>query len=336
MRRKARPKSRDMFGRSNSDELDLADAPDSDLADFGETATRGFSDAWDDADSSQTPENAEAIAGFASDPEDDKGRDLDKKSKKGVLLLALVVLIGGGLGVAVQNGVFATQLDEAADGAEGGPILTLDAVRVYEAEPTVAKLELSAASTDLFRVVAGGAPQPEDRATLKLPPSVGAGPVLWAGRMHVAVFGDGLGTGIEAGQLCAVASLVTDQLAAVDAAGNGEACSPALAATGDRLSCLGNDLVLLEVWSDDPGVPGEPPPVASIRFRVEVADTANAVLSRRGSLSLPASPTPLLDAAAVLGGAPGDVISVSSVDGLLAGSCTLVDRSDVVVKLLPS
>lgn len=336
MRRKARPKSRDMFGRSHSDELDLADAPDSDLADFGETATRGFSDAWDDADSSQTPENAEAIAEFGSDPEDDKGRDLDKKSKKGVLLLALVVLIGAGLGIAAQNGVFATQLDEAADGAEADVILALDAVRVYEAEPTSVELESSAASTDLFRAVAGEAPQPDDRATLKLPPSVGAGPLLWAGRMHVAVFGNGVGTGMEAGQLCAVVTLVTDQLAAIDVAGHGEACAPALAATGDRLSCLGDDLVLLEVWSDDPGVPGEPPPVASVRFRVEVTDAANAVLSRRGALSLQASSTPLLDAAAVLGGAPGDAITVSRADGSLAGSCTLIDRSDVVVKLLPS
>ncbi len=325
-----------MFGRSHSDELDLADAPDSDLADFGETATRGFSDAWDDADSAQTQENAEAIAEFGSDPEDDTGRDLDKKSKMGVLLLALVVLIGAGLGIAAQNGAFTTQADEVGNSIEGGPILALDAVRVYEAEPTTVELEMSAESTDLFRAVAGEAPEPDDRATLKLPPSVGAGPVLWAGRMHVAVFGSGVGTGIEAGQLCAVATLVTGQLAAIDVAGHGDACAPALAATGDRLSCIGNDLVLLEVWSDDPGVPGEPPPATSIRFRIEVADTADAVLSRRGWLSLAPSPTPLIDAAAVLGGAPGDDVSISSAGGSLVGSCTLVDRSDVVVKLLPS
>lgn len=336
MRRKRTPKSRDLFDRSHSDDLDLANAPDSDVSDFGDTATRGFSDAWDDADTVQSADSEAAVAGFSNDESDTKGRDLDTTSKKGAALLVLVVLIGGALGLAAQLGAFATAADDAeAQDEEEGPVLALDAVRVYEGEPTSIELVVSGSSTDLFRTVDGAAPLPDDRAALHLPPSVGAGPVLWAGRMHIALFGDDIGTRSEAGELCVVATLVTEQLAAIDVAGHGD-CELVISTTGDRLACSGDDVVMLEVWSDDPGVPGEPPPVAALRYRVEGLGADESVMSRRGSFDMAAGTSPLVDSAAVLGGAPGDSVTISSVDGALSGSCILVDRTDVAVKLLPS
>ncbi len=377
MRRKRTPKSRDVFDRSHNDELDLADAPESDLADFGTTATRGFSDAWDDADGASNSASDDDVSQFSSDPEDTKGRDLDKKSKRALVALFAVVLLAGGAFYANQNGLFDSGATNEAVAVEDGPLLAPEDVRIYEAEPTSVALELASVSSQLFVDTNGAGPRPvetpsnasgqvgtessdpesadapetdvDEEATVTepavsveidfgLPDSVGVGPVFWAGRMHLAVFAEGVGPALEAEEYCLVVSLVTSQLAGIDVAANG-ACAASFSTTGDRLACAGNDLVLLEVWSDDPSVPGEPPAVASVRYRVE-APTRQLVDvpligSVRGSVELPAG-SDLLSVATELGGAPGDVVTISSGDQALAGTCTLLDRSDVTVKLLPS
>lgn len=361
MRRKRAPKSRDMFGQSyDHDELDLANAPESDLADFGDTATRGFSEAWDDSRGPHAHESDAAVAGFSSDPEDTKGRNLDKKSKKGIVLLALLVLIGGGLGYTFQTGVF----DKAGQDAsviedDISPLLAPGDIRIYEAEPTSIDLNVSAASTNRFVETNGGGPVPvtqvddparsepddsgEPQATSgeeigDLPQSIGAGPVLWAGRLHVAVFAEDVGEGATKGDQCVVVSLVTDSFIPIDVAAHGK-CDAAFAATGDRVACAGDDLVLMEVWSDDPTGSRESRRVPIIRYRIEdnqpLLTDAEMRGSLRGNLDLPVGGD-LLAAAAELGGGPGDLVTISGNDGALSATCTLLDRSEVAVKLLPS
>lgn len=334
MRRKRSSKSvseRGAFDRSHNDDRSFADAPESDIENFGDTGKRGFAEVWDGVGADPAADDG-AVQQFSSDEDDDKGRDLDARSKRGVLFLALIVLIGAGVGVAAQQGWLATGTSQEADGTLAeSPLLSPGQVRIYEAEPTQVDLSLSSSSTELFLTTETAVPTPTNVAAPALPASIGAGPVLWAGRMHVAVFGDGIGSREES---CVVVSLVAEQLVPIDIGTNGNCASP-LDTTGDRLSCLGDDLILVEVWTDDPSSPGTPPPTVAIRYRVEAANS-QGVLSRRGSFDVSGADATLVSDAVAMGGAPDDVVSIVSADGVQRGTCTLLDRSQVEVRLLPS
>ena len=286
---------------------------------------------WDDPGIRSGADDS-AVHQFSSDDEDTQGRNLDARSKRGAIALCFIVLIGAGVGVAVQQDWLAsTSAEDGAELAGETPILSPGDVRIYEAEPTTVDLTLSSSSTELFLATENEVPTPSEVAAPLLPPVVGAGPVLWAGRMHVAVFGDGIGRTEGA---CVVVSLVAEQLVPIDIAANGSCESP-LDTTGDRLSCLGDNLVLIEVWTDDPSAPGSPPPTVGIRYRVQ-APGAEGMLSRRGNFEVPIGDTTLVRNAAAMGGAPDDVVTITSADGSQRGTCTLLDRARVEVKLLPS
>jgi len=132
-----------------------------------------------------------------------------------------------------------------------------------------------------------------------------------------------------------VVTMVDGSFLPIDLAAHGE-CAPELAATGDRLACQGEDLILLEVWANDPRSAKVPPPVVAIRFRAEATSNSGGVYSRRGSFTASPGERSLLEVSPVVGGAPGDEITITFADGVHRSTCTLIDRADAPVKLLPS
>ena len=299
------------------------DAVDSDLVSFGETGQRGFSDAW-----AESPQGFDdAAAAFATDENDIKGRDLDARSRTWKVVLVIVVALCVGGWFAYDQGLF---VDEGAEVVEQDLVPALiapDAQRTYDLEPTSVTLRVSARGDSLF-LRSGGDPNPQPLVEPQEPlvPAFTAGPVIWAGRVHIAL----TGPGVADADVCLVTTLVADDLRIIDLAAIGT-CPVENAVTGDRLACEGRQALLLEVWPFDPRSPTRPPKASAIRFRVEVAQADGSVLSQRGTVDLP--PTEgdrLLSAATILGGTPGDVVTLNG------QQCRLLDRSDLVLQLLPS
>jgi hypothetical protein len=305
---------------------DLFDAPESDLASFGDSGARGFSDAWDDHAAS--PQSGDASA-FAADHSVDKARDLDRSSRRGLVALGLVVVIGVLLAMSVRNDWFGTGPQSAAFQPDSTQLLAPSAPRTYEPGPAVVELVRSIALVDLFRSTDGD-PSPKPVELLADFPNARAGLVFWAGRLHVGIFG----RGVSDPSNCLVATLVTDDLQVIDVAGSG-ACNNTYAATGDRLACVGDNLVLLEVWPTDPSSIAPKPPVVAMRVRIERrsdggSESARAMMQFDTALTA----VELAREASTAGGAPGDTVII---DGDASSpTCVLRDRAGIAVRLLPS
>ncbi len=299
------------------------DAVASDIEGFGETGQRGFSDAW--AETTDGLDNA--AAAFATDETDIKGRDLDARSGAWKVAVGLLVILGAGAGWAYSQGLFDTEPTAVADALVTPSLIAPDALREYDSEPTSVVLATTSNGDAMFvRGVDESNPQPIIESVAPLVESFSAGPVLWGGRTHIALTGPGLSDP----ELCLVATLVSVDLRTVDFAATGN-CPDTFESTGDRLACRGPNAVLLEVWPFDPRAATKPPAATAIRFRAERTD-GTTVISQRGTVALPGAPEgdALLVSAAVLGGSPGDLVTI---DG---HECTLVDRSDLLIQLLPS
>lgn len=166
------------------------------------------------------------------------------------------------------------------------------------------------------------------RVGASLDNNVVAGALFWGNRLHVALLSDGR---LRQDADCIVVSLVSEELNAVDVAGQGP-CGDQFEATGDRLACAGQNVVLLEVWPLNPDAVSEPPPVTAIRIRIETI-SGDEVLSRRGVIELPGPAAQLVSGAAALAGLPGETVEIGA--GELQANCELIDRSSIDVRLLP-
>lgn len=337
--RRETAKSRDILDRSHDrdfdSDLDLESSAQSEIVDFGTTAEAGFAEAWNEQVRETGDQNDSVIDQFGSDPETIKSRDLDRRSKRPLIaVLAIAALAAAGF-FAFDQGYFERD-EDAAEAAEAPiEIAAPDDPREYTTGPTAVQLDLASSTSTQFQSVSGAEPQPVENPLDGLPTSITAGPVLWADRLHIAVAGDGLGERLD--EQCVLVSLVRADLVPIDVAGAGECDERVVSATGDRIACSGADLVMIEVWVDDPRTVGVPPPTELVRARIEQRTSLGVVESVRTQFDVPsASPDPVVAAASTAAGAPGDIITVRSPGGGVIGTCELIDRASVQVQLLPS
>jgi len=292
---------------------------DTDVEDFGDSGATGFSDAWSESANGEAPLPEEAEGDRA-----ERLRNMDRKVSAPRIAAALVL-------VAVAAGaVFAFQqltVDEsqAADSFNESPLLVAPGEpRDYIDDASPLRLTDSWTLGETFLASTENTPEPIDAADAELPAGAVAAPLMWGGRVHIAVIGEGVG----AVDLCVVASLFTADLEVVDIAGDG-ACEGRFSATGDRLACRSENLVLLEVWPEDPGVSSEQPDATRVRVRIERTRPDGSLESVRSIQDLS---QPVDTALQVLGGTPETTAEIRT-DGP-SGSCGLLDRSDVTVQLL--
>lgn len=302
---------------------DLASV-DSDVEGFGNTGAQGFSDLWQaksDIDEGPLPEGA---------PEDARSqrlRNMNRRFSAGHVVLAAVV-VGAAIGAFFAVDRFTGENEPTADGVDE----QVEAELIAPGQPRVyAQGTEELALGDGWRLdetfIAENTdqvPVPVDDSDVDLPARVMAGPLLWGGRAHIAIVGAGVGDP----DICAVASLSSAELSVVDVAADG-ACGGRFDATGDRVACRGEDLVLLEVWPLQPEVTVEQPDASRVRVRLERSESGGNVQSLRTTVDLDARLTIGLSE---LSGAPGSVATVS-LNGN-AGTCELLDRSNVTVQLL--
>ena len=330
-------RARGVLDRSHTEKFAINDLPDSGISDFGDSGGRGFAEGWDEAAANEDPALIAASAQFGAEDEVISQRNLDKRSKRGVVLLLLLVLIGGGLAYAIQQGLIFGETSDEADTQDALELLAPEAPRDFEDGPLSVRLGSSATASSFFLSSLGAEPEPLEEPVAGLPDEVSAGPVFWAGRLHIAMFATGIGSNLT-DEHCAVAALVQADLVPVDVAGAGTCPAFLSDSTGDRLACRGDDLVMIEVWTDDPSTSSVPPPVELVRVRIEQAREDGRIDSVRAQFDVPpfANGDPLIAVASSIGGAPGDVISLTTSTGSTQATCELLDRSDVAVRLLPS
>lgn len=310
--------------RSDGESGDVfLDGTQSTLADFGRTAGEGFAEAWH---ASEGVDDDSSLA-ESFQPLDDKrsrrARDLDRRSRRWVVALVVVVVLGVAAGVAARRGVFAPASDDEPTASLGdGELASIGDRRTYEVGTGSAETRGALAGDSFIAQGTADDPVPTDDTAQ---PTAAYARFLWAGRAHVAV----LQPGIESSGRCVVASLVADDFRVVDLASAGT-CPPEFGATGDRVACRGADIVVLEVWPFDPDAVVEQPDVASLRVRVESTnEETGAVLSVRGSDPVDDG---FLDDIATMTGRPGDLIEIRVGDR--TASCTLLDRAEIPVQLL--
>lgn len=298
----------------------------SDLADFGHTGSDGFASAWDAQPA--TPADDERLDAFGP-PEDDKrtrrARDLDRRSRRGLIALGVIVLLGGGAALAVQQGVVSDPTGLTPETIDDiNVIASIDDPREYSSGSADVVL------TDVTPLDSGfvGAPgvDPSPAAELTTVASGSAfGTLFWGGRSHVAIMGPDL----DLDNSCVVVSLVAEDLRVVDLAAHGD-CGDRYAATGDRDACVGDNLAILEVWPYDPDAVVPRPTVTTMRVRIEAVDADTmATESFRGSAPLDDQ---RLENAERLDGRPGDQATVQT--ATTTRTCTLLDRAEVPVQLL--
>lgn len=298
----------------------------SDLADFGDSGADGFASAWDASPLDPKIDSSDDLFEGFEDRASQRSRDLDRRSRSGLVVLALMVIAGLGIAVAVRSG-FLGNSDDATTAQEEGPneLAAIGDDRSYAEGPANVVLEVSGMVDRAFIAASSAAdPQPIDRD-----PAVSVeatfGTAFWGGRTHVVVTGRGLDLSVD----CVVATLVTAELRVIDLAAHG-ACGDDFAPTGDRLACLGDEVILLEVWPYDPDSVVERPPVEGVRVRIQRrSESSDSIASIRGSAvlggDLAAESTPLA-------GSPGTTANIRIGD--LSGSCELLDRAEVPVQLL--
>ena len=332
-RRKGRAKA-DIASRRSSKHREFSgeflEGTESSVTNIEPTAASGFREAWERNPDPGADESLDSAIDVGQD--DSKSRDLNRR-RSGLILAALVLIAGVGAAVfffsqervepedpsatsqrnAEQN-ILGSPLDER----EFSPLETPITVEVFE------RLNDQFVDADGDgELIAGGGESPFRGRYL-------AGTVFWAGRAHVVlVTNQPL---LRSGE-CVISSLVTAELEAIDVASAGD-CADAFTATGDRIACVGENILLLEVWPTNPDAVEEPRLVAGVRTRVEARD-GTSVTSLRGAIDVSGfSPTaPFLASATPLSGAPGDTVTFNI--GILSSECTLLDRSGVDIRLLP-
>lgn len=301
---------------------------ESTLSDFGHTAGEGFAEAWKASlDRDVRDQDAADDLDASLRPHDDKrsrrSRDLDRSSRRGVVVVSSLVVLGLAAAVAFQQGVFDSADGEPANAQlPDGELASIGAVRPYTNTEGVATASASVRVDRAFVASATADPTPIP-GEASMPPVFGR--FLWAGRAHIALLAPSLDEESE----CVVMSLVADDLRVVDLASYGR-CSAEYQATGDRVACVGDGTVVLEVWPFDPDAVVEQPDVVEVRVRVESAiDTSGSVSSLRGAESVADG---LLNDITTMTGRPGDLIELRV--GGRSGTCTLLDRAEVPVQLL--
>ena len=302
------------------------DGTQSELSDFGETGTEGFASSWAVDPMEADPDGDDDLFEHFEDRATQRSRDLERSSRRGLVFLALVLVLGTAAAVAVRVGALGDESLPANEASSSvGALLAIGGVREYDDGPTDLVLTDAATLDQSFRAEAiDDDPYPIEDAP-SVAPGIEFGSVFWGGRAHVAVIGEAVG----GPDLCVVASLVADDLRPVDVASHGS-CLAAYAATGDRIACRGNNVVLLEVWPYDPDAVVEKPPVEEIRVRVEAdGQVAGSKESRRGVTVMQGE---FVEDADVLGGAPGDMVTLRA--GTRSGTCELLQRAEVQVQLL--
>lgn len=321
---------RDLTRRADETRFDAdLGAVETDVEGFGDTGAQGFSSAWASTDS----DDLDGVAAAAAEDEEVRGdkraarlRNLDRRVSFGQIF-SLVLVVG-----LVAAGFWAfdrfsgSAQDEAnAEFADEAFLVAPGQARNYaEGNPAVS-IPSGWALADTFVAPGVGAdPAPAATEDVRLPTGVVAAPLVWGERAHVAIIGPGVG----AGDICAVVSLFSADLDVVDVAADGD-CDGRFDATGDRLACRSANVVLLEVWPENPGVVGEQPDATRVRIRLERSAAGNSVESLRTTVDLNARfQTGLRE----LAGLPESQAQIAI--GELSESCALLDRADVAVQLL--
>ena len=335
MKRRKDRKQVDIASRTSSKNRQLdgvfLDGTESSVVEIEPTANTGFSEAWAQTADEETDRTLDSAISVGQD--DSRARSLDR-SRTGAYLGVAGFLVG----VAVIA-FFATQAATAPDpnlGArasedtERNVLASPLAEREYTDLVTPVSVErVSLLDEGFVEAATDGALVPDsnvvgDREIL-------FGPVFWAGRTHVAVVGDE--TLLADQDDCLITTLVAADFRAIDVAGVGD-CGEAFEATGDRIACAGENVVVVEVWPFNPDSVTEPRTVAAVRTRLERRNGSEAA-SLRGSMNVAdvGSSSPVISAATTLEGRPGDLVTIQL--GELSGECALVDRSTVDVRLLP-
>lgn len=335
MRRRNDRKQVDIASRKSSKNRqfdgEFLDGTESSVIEIEPTAGSGFREAW--AQSVDEEADRELDSAISVGQDDSKARSLDR-SRKGAYLGIAAFLVGVG-----AIAFFATQAATAPDpnlGARASEdternVLTSPlAEREYTDLVTPVSVEMVAPLSEGFLDATGDGELVPDDAVVG-DREILFGPVFWAGRTHVA-FASETPLVAATGE-CLITSLVADDFEAIDVAGVGE-CGDAFDATGDRVACEGENVLLVEVWPFNPDSVTEPRTVAAVRTRLE-STSGSEVASLRGSLSVADAGTtsPVVAAATTLEGRPGDEVMIEL--GELSGACALVDRSTVDVRLLP-
>lgn len=302
------------------------DGTSSDLADFGETGSDGFASAWiAQADALDHDAPLDGFGPPDGDKRANRARDLDRRSRKGLVFLAVLVLAGAGAAIAVRQGVLSDPTGLSPEAPERGNVIaSIDDPRVYASGPADVTVAPVTSVDSAFIKPPDADPSPATSLT-QVADGSRFGPLFWGGRSHVAVAGPDL----DLDSTCVVVSLVAEDLRVVDLAAHG-ACGDRYAATGDRAACIGPNIALLEVWPYDPDAVVTQPVVTSVRVRIEAIDPQ----SRSWESFRAAAPLDdaLLENAELLSGRPGDAANVEV--GAVEATCTLVDRAEVPVQLL--
>ena len=293
---------------------------DSDLDGFGDSGATGFSEAWSDADDEvgTIPEGAE------QDKRAQRLRNMDRRFSVPRVLGLVVVLVGIGWLLITQPWVGG---DEAAvEQAPSSELLVAPGQpRNYANGAPNAQLNSAWALQDAFvSLSVDGELEAVPPEEIAVPTNLVAAPLLWGGRAHVALMGPGVGNE----EFCGVASLFAEDFSVIDVAADGS-CGDRFNATGDRLACRGNNIILLEVWPENPDSTELQPDATRVRVRLEQIDEDGSVESRRVSVELGQR----FDLDLVeLAGVPLETANIGI--GGQSGMCDLLDRADVPVQLL--
>lgn len=302
------------------------DGTESDLADFGQTGGDAFAAAW--AANPPDPETESEVDPFEAyeDRASRRSRDLDRRSRKGAVILGLVVIAGVLAGLGYQQGFFDEEPDVNAEPSDQPNVIgSIGSLRDYDDGPADVDFPSAFAVDRAFRAPDVGEDPSPVGALSTSRASVEFGFVFWAGRAHVAVLGADVDPNVD----CVVVSLVASDFRAVDVAAVGQ-CGSGYDATGDRVACVGPGVIVLEVWPFDPDAVVEQPEVTAVRVRVETTvQSTGAVESLRGMEPVDGQ---FVDDAVLLLGRPGEPASFTTPG--FAGTCTLLDRAEVPVQLL--
>lgn len=300
---------------------------ETDVEDFGDSAAEGFASSWSATAAPEVDGLAETEEQTRVEKRAARLRNLDRRLSPGGVVVALVVV-----GLVVAGFFVFDRLSDAAPGtsADGDPLEEAFLVapgqpRAYAEAGGPLQIDSGWALVDTF--VADGPdsdPTPVPADATGLPAGVVAAPLVWGERAHVAIIGPGVG----ADDICAVTSLFSAELDVIDVAADG-ACDGRFAATGDRLACRSENMVLLEVWPTNPGIIGEQPDAVRVRVRLERQGAGEMTESLRTTVDLDAR---LQIGLRELSGAPESQGQI--VIGDVRESCALLDRSDVTVQLL--
>ena len=338
MRRRKREPKADLTSRKVSRDRELGgeflEGTESSVGEIESTGSTAFGQAWAESDDGLDESLDSAINIEPENFGNVKSRSLEQKRTDMLIVLGLIVVAVGLLAFFGTRAIMSAVDDELASpefNTDNNVIVSPLEAREYSSLQSPLTVSNVIELDEFFRDENGdGDLTPVASGLEEGEGQVLAGPVFWAGRAHIAFVSDRTLIPPEG---CVVTALASADLEAIDVASAGE-CDGEFDEIGDRIACMGSNVILLEVWPFNPESVLEPEMVAAIRARLEWP-TQGALLSQRATIEFDdgGEATSLLDAASVLQGAPGDVITISMEE--LSGDCELLDRSEVEVRLLP-